>query len=153
MTPPDPRRTPWRPDLAAAGLEGRVPSRRFVTGTGRQVRIGAAGLKAAPADSAELASQLLFGEHVTVYDEADGWAWGQNLTDGYVGYLPSAALSADVSAPTHRVGALRSFLYPEPNLQIPPRDALSLTTPVTVTGERNGWADLSGGGWMFAAHL
>ena len=82
---PDPRRHPWRPDLAAAGLEGRVPSRRFVTGTPRQVRTGCAALKATPDDAAGQTSQLLWGESFTVYEEVDGWAWGQNLTDGYVG--------------------------------------------------------------------
>ncbi len=32
------------------------------------------------------------GERVTVYDEHEGWAWGQLEADGYVGYLPSEAL-------------------------------------------------------------
>ena len=153
MTSPDPRRTPWRADLAAAGLEGQVPSGRFVAGVPRRVWLGAASLKAAPDEAAGQTSQLLFGEGFTVYEEAGGWAWGQNRTDGYVGYVRSAALGAEGRAPTHRVWALRTFLYPEPNLKVPPLDALSLTTAVAVAGEREGWAELDGGGWVFGGHL
>lgn len=154
MTPPDPRRHPWRADLAATGLEGRVPSARFVAGHLRQVGQGAAGLRLAPSDEAEQASQVLHGERFTVYDEVDGWAWGRNHTDGYVGYVRAAALGVPVTEPTHRVSALRSFVYPRPDLRAPPRDVLSLTTPVTVTGARDGWAELAGGaGWVCLKHL
>ena len=150
---PDPRRHPWRPDLAAAGLEGRVPSRRFVTGTPRQVRTGCAALKATPDDAAGQTSQLLWGESFTVYEEVDGWAWGQNLTDGYVGYVRNACLDARVTGPSHRVIALRSFVYPRPDLKAPPREVLSLGSPVTVEGGRDGYVAITGGGWVFAGHL
>ncbi len=151
---PDPRRHPWRADLAAIGLEGLVPSSRFVAGTPRRVRLGCATLKTAPGEGAEQASQLLYGETLTVFDEAGGWAWGQNATDGYVGYVQAGALAADVQAPSHRVVALRSFLYPEPTLKRPPLDVLSLSSPVRVVGAaENLYLPLAGGGWMFAGHL
>ncbi len=150
---PDKRRHPWRADLAAKGLEGRVPSLRFVEGSPRQVRIGCAALRAVPDDDAEQQSQLLFGEHFTLYDDADGWAWGQNSTDGYVGYVRSAALGTTVTEPSHRVAALRTFLYPRPDLKAPASDVLSLGAPVTVVEERDGYAALAGGGWVYAAHL
>ncbi|MEI6557038.1 MAG: NlpC/P60 family protein [Rhodospirillaceae bacterium] len=151
---PDPRRHPWRAEVAAAGLEGRVPSARFVGGTPRRVGQGSVGLMAAPAGSAEQSSQLLFGETFTVYDEAGGWAWGQNATDGYVGYLPTAALAATPLPPSHRVTALRSFLYPEPALKRPPLDLVHLTTTLAVAGPPdNGYLPVAGGGWLFAGHL
>ena len=151
---PDPRRYPWRADIAAVGLEGRVPSACFVAGNPRQVRRGSLSLKAAPEEGAEQASQLLFGEVFTVYHEAGGWAWGQNASDGYVGYVPARALAADVPRPTHRVTALRSFLYAEPTLKKPPLDVFSRTAPVAVAGEaQGGYLPLSTGGWMFAGHL
>ena len=131
-----------------------MPSARFVAGHLRQVGQGAAGLRLAPSDEAEQASQVLHGERFTVYDEVDGWAWGRNHTDGYVGYVRAAALGVPVTEPTHRVSALRSFVYPRPDLRAPPRDVLSLTTPVTVTGARDGWAELAGGaGWVCLKHL
>jgi cell wall-associated NlpC family hydrolase len=150
---PDRRRHPWRPDIAAAGLEGRVPSLRFSAGVPGQVRHGSTSLRTAPDDQAEQASQLLYGEAVTVYDQAEGWAWVQNHSDGYVGYVRAAALDPRVTAPSHRVRALGSFVLPRPELRAPARDRLSLGAPVTVTGEDNGYARLACGGWVFARDL
>jgi cell wall-associated NlpC family hydrolase len=153
MSQLDPRLHPYRPDLAAARLEGRVDAARFVAGTHRQVRHGVAELRRAPAAGAELTSQLLGGEVVTVYDEADGWAWVQNQTDGYVGYTPAAALSAELRQPSHVVKVLRSFVYPEPDLKAPPRDVLGLSGTVAVTGETAEFCALTGGGWVYRRHL
>ncbi len=131
-----------------------MPSARFVAGHPRQVRQGCVSLKSSPEEGGEQASQLLFGETFTVYDEADGWAWGQCGTDGYVGYVRAAALSPDIAPPSHHVAALRSFLYAEPALKRPPLDCLSLASSVAVAGgERNGYLPLATGGWMFAGHL
>ena len=131
-----------------------MPSARFLAGTPRQVRQGSLALKAAPEVGAEQTSQLLFGEIFTVYHEAGGWAWGQNASDGYVGYCRSEGLAAAIAPPSHRVTALRSFVYAEPTLKKPPLDVLSLTSPVAVAGEaEGGYRPLSGGGWMFAGHL
>ncbi|MEI6986571.1 MAG: hypothetical protein WCK65_10615, partial [Rhodospirillaceae bacterium] len=153
MTPPDPRRHPWRADLAALELKGLVPSRRFVAGALRQVRTGSASLKLAPEDCAEQSSELLHGESFTIYEDAAGWAWGQSSCDGYVGYVRTAVLDAEVTAPSHRVTALRTFIYPEPGIKRPPRDTLSLTSLVTVTERNSGYAALAGGGWVYAGHL
>ncbi len=151
---PDPRRHPWRNDLAAIGLEGRVPSSRFVEGQVRQVRQGCTSLKAAPNDGAVQISQLLFGEIITIYEDINGWVWGQNSTDGYVGYILSSALAADIHRPTHRIAALRSFLYSKPTLKLPPLDVFSFTTEVrAVGGAENGYVELATGGWIFAGHL
>lgn len=151
--PLDPRRHPYRPDLAAAALKGRVTAGRFVEGVPRQVRVGSAGVTNTPDAAASRTTELLYGEVFTVYDESGGWAWGQNATDGYVGWVRAAALGAGPLAPTHAVDALRSFIYPLPDMKTPPVDALSLTTPVTVVGEERGFAALAHGGWIFARHL
>ena len=67
----------------------------------RQVVHSATPLRAQPNARASWTTEALFGELVTVYEERDGWAWVQLERDGYVGYLRSAALSAQVRAPTH----------------------------------------------------
>jgi cell wall-associated NlpC family hydrolase len=152
-TLPDPRRHPWRPDLAATTLKGQVPSTRFTEGVMRQVRVGCAPLRNTPKNQAEQVSQLLWGEAVTVYDETADWSWVQNITDGYVGYVCTAALGAKITPPTHRVIGLRSFIYPSPDLKTPPVDVLSLTSPITVEDERDGYAAIAGGGWVFTRHL
>ncbi|MDH3793041.1 MAG: C40 family peptidase [Rhodospirillales bacterium] len=149
----DPRLNAYRPDLAAAELKGRVDAARFVAGTCRQVKHGLAELRRAPAAGAELTSQLLGGEVVTVYDETDGWAWVQNQTDGYVGYTPAAALSAELRQPSHVVKVLRSFVYPEPDMKAPPLDVLGLSGSAAVTGETAEFCALAGGGWVYGRHL
>jgi cell wall-associated NlpC family hydrolase len=153
----DPRLTPARADLAAAHLEGQVTADRFVEGTVHQVCVPVADLRRTPREDAGLDTQLIFGERFTVYEERGGWAWGQNGTDGYVGYVPAAALSAEFEDPTHQVAVLRTFLYPMPDLKTPPVGFLPYAAEVTVTDEDGKWRRVDGGGiesaWVFAAHL
>ena len=88
LAPPlDPRTYPYRDDIAADFLEGKVESKSFVPG--RQCRLGTAQsavmTKPVTANSIEgvmQASELLFGETFTIYDESNGWAWGQCGHDG-----------------------------------------------------------------------
>jgi cell wall-associated NlpC family hydrolase len=150
---PDPRTNPYRPDLAAAHLEGVVVAERFIEGVPCQLRTGFATVKAAPDFEARQTTQALFGETVTVYEEHDGWVWGQIETDGYVGYLRLDTLWGETPEPTHRVSAIRTFLFPEPDLKSPTLDVLSLTSRVAVVGETNGFAELEQGGWVFMKHL
>lgn len=152
--PLDPRIHPWRPDLAASSLRGRVAAARFVDGTDRQVCCGCAGLHKAADPASPLDSQLLYGETFTVYDEWGEWCWGQNGTDGYVGWVRGAALCPVEDsekaghAPTHRVAALRAFVQPLPGLKHPPGDVLSFLSPLCLIGEENGYGALAGGGWV-----
>jgi cell wall-associated NlpC family hydrolase len=150
---PDPRTNAYRPDLAAAHLEGVVVAERFIEGVPCQLRTGFATVKAKPDFEARQTTQALFGETVTVYEEHDGWVWGQIETDGYVGYLRLDTLWGETPEPTHRVSAIRTFLFPEPDLKSPTLDVLSLTSRVAVAGETNGFAELEQGGWVFAKHL
>ncbi|MFQ5955906.1 MAG: C40 family peptidase [Kiloniellales bacterium] len=149
----DPRFHAYRDDLAAEDLRGRVPARRFVAGTCRRVRVGAAPLRRAPRPDALLDTELLFGEGFTVFEDRDGWAWGQSRIDGYVGYVPSAALAEDLVEPTHRVAALRTFLTPAPELKCPPDDGLAMNGLVAVAEVGDRYCRLATGGWVFAAHL
>lgn len=153
MTDLDPRLNAFRDDLADARLKEQVAAPRYVDSRPAGVVRGVADLRRAPDAASGLDTQLLFGERVRVFDERDGWAWVQNQTDGYVGYLESAALGAAVGAPTHRLRALRSFLYPEPNLKAPALDCLSLASPVRVTGTQDGYSEIAGGGWLYSKHL
>jgi cell wall-associated NlpC family hydrolase len=150
---PDPRTNAYRPDLAAAHLEGVVVAERFIEGVPCQLRTGFATVKAQPDFEAPQTTQALFGETVTVYEEHDGWVWGQIETDGYVGYLRLDTLWGETPEPTHRVSAIRTFLFPEPDLKSPTLDVLSLTSRVAVAGETNGFAELEQGGWVFTKHL
>jgi hypothetical protein len=149
----DRRITPIRPDLADERLRGTVEAERFATGQARRVIAPSAPLRRHPAPDAPLDTEALLGERVTVFDEHEGWAWGQLESDGYVGYIPAAALGEPGPAPTHRVAAIRSFLFPGPNLKLPPLAYVSLGSAVTVTERDGDYARLTGHAWIYAPHL
>ena len=132
----DPRLNAYLPELADARLRGRVESRAFAEGSLWQVRAGVAPLKRMPTAGASLDSQVQRGEIVRVFgDTADGWSFCQCEADSYVGFVPAEALDQSLPAPTHRVTALRSFLYPVPDLKAPPRDVLPIGSRVAIEGE------------------
>jgi len=149
----DRRTTPARSDLADERLRGQVEAARYTTGTERRVTANIAPLHRLPSREAPVDTQAIFGEAVTVYDEHEGWAWVQLRDDGYVGYLPSAALGEPGPAPTHRVAAIRTFIYPGPNLKLPCQDFLTLNSRLAVTGTEGDYARLADGGWVYAPHL
>lgn len=149
----DRRITPFRADLADEKLRGQVEAERFVTGTVQRVIATAAFLHRHPARDAPVDTQAIFGESVTVYDEHEGWSWVQLHDDGYVGYLPSETLSAAGAEPTHKVGAVRTFIYPGPNLKLPNDGYLTINSKVSVTGIEGDYARLATGGYVFAPHL
>ena len=121
----DPRLTPARGDIAAKYLEGKVQADRFVTGEEFEVFEAIAPVREQPSSNAMLMTEALRGERVTVYDRnGEGWAWGQLGGDGYVGWLPDAALMKPAAAPTHKVSALRTFAFPGPSIKLPPADTL-----------------------------
>ncbi|XUM24179.1 NlpC/P60 family protein [Bradyrhizobium oligotrophicum S58] len=132
----DPRLTPARGDIAAKHLEGQVTADRFVAGETLVVGAPIAPLRLLPHSGAEQATQALKGERVTIYDRnGEGWAWGQLASDGYVGWLPEAALAAPGAAPTHRISVLRSFAFPGPSIKLPPVETLPMGSTFAVIRE------------------
>jgi len=132
----DPRLTPARPDLAANYLEGKVQAARFVAGEEFCVTDAVAPLRGAPSAEAALLTQALKGERVTIYDRnGEGFAWGQLGSDGYVGWIPDAALARPAAAATHKITALRTFAFPGPSIKLPPVATLSMGAMVTVVHE------------------
>jgi len=154
----DPRTTPARPDLAALHLMGKVAAARFVAGVELEVRDAQAPLRREPSPDAPLDTEALRGERVTVYDEnGEGWCWGQLGSDGYVGWIPANALRRPGPRPTHRVAALRTFVFPGRSIKAPPIDALSLGSRVAVkTPQREDSSELTElacGFWVPTRHL
>jgi len=150
----DPRLTPARGDIAAKYLEGKVAAARFIEGEAFEIGEAIAPLRQAPAADAMLMSQALKGERVTIYDRnAEGWAWGQLEGDGYVGWLPDAALARRAAAPTHKVSAIRTFAFPGPSIKLPPSETLVMEARVTIVREDNAFAITHEGRFLPAAHL
>ncbi|MGN6311848.1 MAG: C40 family peptidase [Xanthobacteraceae bacterium] len=150
----DPRLTPARPDLAARYLEGKVTAARFADGETFEVIAPLAPLRDAPRADAMLQTEALHGERMTIYDRpGDGWAWGQLESDGYVGWLPDAALAPAGPAATHKVAALRTLVFPGPSIKLPPRATLTLGTTLAITRLEDNFAITPDGGYLPAQHL
>ena len=150
---PDPRRHAYRGDLAAETLRGLVKAERYVTGEPRQVGAPSLPLRREPRFDATLDTEALLGETVTLYDEGEGWAWVQLTRDAYVGYMPSDGLTRDLVAPTHRVAALRTYVFPQPDSKAPPLALLSMNALIAASGEEGRFLALAGGGYVFARHV
>jgi cell wall-associated NlpC family hydrolase len=150
----DPRVTPARPDLAAAHLAGKVEAARFVEGTAYEVFDPVAPVRRSPVPDALLETEALRGERITIYDEdGEGWGWGQLHSDSYVGWLPMNALRAPGAAPTHKVVALRTILFPGRSIKAQPVEGLPLGARVAVVGEDGELARLAPGGFVPVRHL
>ena len=150
----DPRLTPARPEVAAKYLEGKVKAARFVAGEEFCVIDAIAPLLERPAADAMLSTQALKGERVTIYDRNDeGFAWGQLNGDGYVGWIPDAALAKPLAAPTHKVTALRTFAFPGPSIKLPPVETLSIGARVTVVREDGAFAVTDEGRYLPRGHV
>jgi hypothetical protein len=151
--PPDPRRNAYRVDLAAEHLRECIDAERYAEGERRQVMAPSLSLRRAPRFDAMLDTEALHGETVTVYDEQEGWAWVQLDHDSYVGYVPSAGLAPLGAPPTHRVAALRTYVFPEPDSKVPPLAMLRLNALLVVAEEEGRYLPLASGGFVYASHM
>ena len=149
----DPRLHAYRPDVAAASLRGKVKSERYVEGEVQQVVRASAPLRRRPAFTEALENELLFGERVRVYEEADGWAWVQLERDGYVGYTRSDVLRRELHETTHRVSALGTFIYPVPDIKSAPITHVSMNAELSVGDQDERFLGLKTGGWVIARHV
>jgi hypothetical protein len=150
----DPRITPARPDLAAKHLAGVVEAQRFVEGKAYEIGTSQAPVRKAPSQEAELLTEALKGERATIYDIGeDGWAWGQLAGDGYVGFVPASALRASGLPPTHKVTALRTFVFPGPSIKLPPVETLSFGCQLVIARMDGPFAITASGGHVPVLHL
>ncbi len=153
MSDYDRRRTPARGDIAALHLKGFVAARRYVEGHTMRVIDEAIALRPQPRSDQSMDTQALHGEEVIVYDIDEGWAWGQIVSDGYVGYMPADSLDEAVLTPSHSVDVLRTFLYAAPDIKCPAVGALPMGAKVQMRGLRGDFVQLASGLFVWAAHL
>src|SRR6266540_4844510 len=150
----DPRITPARHDLAAKHLAGVVEAQRFVEGKAYEIGASQAPVRNAPSHEAELLTEALKGERLTIYDTSEeGWAWGQLAGDGYVGFVPASALSACGPPATHKVTALRTLVLPGPSIKLPPMETLSFGCRLVIARMDEPFAITASGGHVPIVHL
>ncbi|MEJ2374525.1 MAG: NlpC/P60 family protein [Pseudolabrys sp.] len=150
----DPRLNPYRPDLAASHLKGRVEAARFVDGAPYEGIEPITPLRRQPSHAARQDTEALFGERIMVYETTEeGWAWGQLASDGYVGWLSANALARPGPAPTHKVTVPRTLCFPAPDIKKPPLAALPLGAHVTVARQDERFAVTAAGWHIPAVHV
>jgi hypothetical protein len=142
----------YRPDLAAAHLQGKVEAARFVEGEAASVAVGRAALRSAPSFKAAQDSELLHGERVTVYDRADGWAWVQAANDDYVGYVREEHLAAPFD--THlQIAALMTPVFPAADIKVPVKDMLPMTSEVDLLTQLGNFILIAPDAWVHRHHV
>lgn len=157
MTKLDRRLNAYRPDLADISLRGKVDAAAFTQGTLKRIIVPVSDLRSKPEATSGPQSQILYGDDVTVFEQANGWSWVQAKRDGYVGYVPDAELGPIGNAPTHCINVPRTFIYSGADLRFRYTAALSLGSAVEITefvenrGSRYGI--LTDGTALFAKHL
>lgn len=149
----DPRNTLARDDLAEQALEGIVRARRYRPVEPLQCAAPVAALRMAPAPDAEQSDQIVFGEVFDALERRGDWLWGRARRDGYVGWVEAALLAEAVILPTHRVSAIRTYVFPEADIRSAPPRLLTLNALVTVEETREGLCRIARGGWIPASHL
>ncbi len=151
----DPRIHPVRPDLAAKRYQGLAEAEQFVDGEVLQANGSRIPVLNKPSHDAMMISELLYGETFEVFEQHEGWAWGQARRDGYVGYISSGELITPDKAQTHLVCVPSSHLYPKPNLKSRPTRSIFMGSPVTAKGAppTNGFIELADGSWIYDRHV
>lgn len=150
----DPRITPARPDLAASHLRGQVEAARFADGVLQEVIVAQAAVRSAPSHGATQLTEALMGERVAVYETDDeGWVWGQLEDDGYVGWLPAAALLAPGVTPTRKVAVPRTLMFPGPSIKLPPTETPPLGAKIVVVRTDRTFSVTASGAHIPTRHL
>ncbi len=110
---------------------------------------------AEPKANARQVSQIRYGEFLDVFETRDdGFAWVQNRTDRYVGYILSKdVLSDEIGALSNRVGTLTTFVYAEPDIKSAVLDVLTLGSHVRLGKIGDAFIKLLSGGYVFAKHV
>ena len=153
--PLDPRTNAFRADLADSSLRNAVTAAKYVDPTLLQCWHGILPLLAAPHADAQLISQVRYGEFIDVFEtREDGFLWVQNRSDRYVGYMPQVGeLGNSIAELSNRVTALRTFVYPKPDLKTPPIDELTLGSFISIVGQTGRFLELTSGGFVFETHV
>ncbi|WP_233356051.1 C40 family peptidase [Henriciella aquimarina] len=124
-----------------------------VDGTPMQVSAGTAAIHEAPDAASQMVTQALHGEALMAGQERGGFVRVQLERDRYVGWALKEAVASSVLAPTHKVSALRTYVYSEPDLKSAPQLIVSLGSRLRITGQEGRFLKSERGGWLPEQHV
>ena len=143
----------WRPDLADAKLRGRIDAKRFIEGVSMEVVVPVATIHREASSTAMQTTQALFGERLLAFEIRDDWVWCQLEWDGYVGYIAKAAVSNDLTNPTHRISVPTTFLYPLPDIKSQAPVNLPMNSKLEIVANDEKFSRLSNGKYVLTKHV
>ena len=146
----DPRLTPANARVAHDTLRGVVQADRFTPGMLRRVITPVADILRAPNGPRD--RQALFGEHILLLEEIDGFGFIQAERDGYVGYMDLANMGS-AQRPTHWVSAAGSHLYPHADFKTQEDTTLSFGARVSITADHGRFSETQDGKFVPSTHL
>lgn len=138
----DRRTTPANTRVAATHLPDLPEGIRRVTPVSLQIRQPVVDLQRTPGGARD--RQLVWGDVVDEYETHEGQSFVQSKKDGYVGYVPTAALGP-VHPATHWVSTLATHLYSEPDFKSPDRQCLGFGCRLTVFSNAGRFLETSDG--------
>lgn len=104
--------------MADIALADRVFAPHYARPLDHACTAATVAIRAAPTQDAVATSELLRGEVFAAVDCSSGWAWGYGRHDGYVGYVPIAALGPAIVA-THVVAVPAALMFAAPDIKAP----------------------------------
>ena len=107
-------------------------------------------MRGSASEDAPAVSELLLGERFAVVDVGGEWAWGYACDDGYVGYVPVAALGGVVET-THVVTAPAALVFAAADIKSPV--AARLPMGARFAGEASGEFVRGANGFVHRRHL
>ncbi len=143
----------YRPDLADVNLRGRIDAKRFVDGARMEVVVPVTAMHREASSTAMQTTQALFGERLLAFEIGNDWVWCQLERDGYVGYIAKAAVSSDLTKPTHRVSVPSTFLYPQPDIKSQAAINLPMNAKLEIVASDEKFSRLSNGIYVFTKHV
>jgi len=146
----DRRLWPANTRVASVSLQGQIENVDFVSGTARQAASSVVDLLSAPDGARD--RQLQMGDGFTVFEDRDGWSFGQTKRDGYCGYVRSSTL-VDQMDVTHTVAARATHLYTQEDFKSPEKASLSFGAKLKLVDERHKFFETQDGLFVPKKHV
>ena len=102
----------------------------------------AAPMRAEPSQQSGLETEALFGEEISILEDAGAWVRARLETDGYEAWLETSNLG-QLPTPTHRVNVVRTLITSDKNIKTPSLGYLPFGALVAVTSKAYGVAEIA----------
>ena len=145
----DTRLIPSNEIVACATLKGKIKHSNFVEGKDYQISVSFVDLLATP--NGKRNRQLIYGSKVKYFGESSGWAFIQNIYDGYVGYVPQDTVVSETEK-THIITVPLAHVFLEPDIKSRNIEILPLAAKVSGQIVENGFMKTELG-WISVSQL